>query len=159
LTPLRFIFEVERGIQDLTGDGEFWTVEVCLVTVSGVKLTCFTLFERPSPTGVVGADGRALSRFGLLALRVKGVDKDIAGAPFFELALGCLSMDLIRSSLFGERRKPLDSDLVRLETLLVVADFVNPPGVPPRLGFDGDLDNVGIWVLGCLTLVARPKDA
>jgi hypothetical protein len=130
------------------------------VTVSGVKLTCFALFERPSPTGVVGADGRALSRFGLLALRVKeGVDEGIVGAPFFELALGCLSMDLIRSSLFGERRKLLDSDLVRLEMLLEVADFVNPLGVPPRLVFGGDLDSVGIWVLGCLTLVARPKDA
>jgi hypothetical protein len=136
--------EVERGIPDLTGDGEFWKVAAFLLTVSGVKLTCFTAFELTGPLGVVGTEGRTLSRFGLLGLLVKEGIEDGFTVGFFMLELAFLRIDLTRSNLPGLRRKPLDSDFGRAFTLFVVADFGRVRGVPIKLGFDGDLDKVGI---------------
>jgi len=126
---------------DLKGDGEFGIVAAFLLTVSGVKFTCLVLLERSGP-GVVGIAGSAFSRFGLLGLRTReGIDEDAAG---FLLELGYLRMDLTRSNLPGLRKKLLDWDRGTLPTLLIVADFVIPRGVPIKLGLEGDLDRVGI---------------
>jgi hypothetical protein len=133
------ILDVERGIPDLIGDGVVWAFVTCLLTVLGVKLTCFALLERSSSTGVVGRDGRAFSRFGLLGLLVKE-----GMAIGFLLELGYLKIDLTRSNFPGLRRKPLDSDLGRLLVLVAVADFERPRGVFTKFGFDGDRESMGI---------------
>ena len=63
--------EAERGIADFIGDGEFCTAGARLSLISGVKLTFFTLFEPPSPPGVVGNEGSAPLKLGLLGLLAK----------------------------------------------------------------------------------------
>jgi hypothetical protein len=127
---------------DLKGDGDCGIVATFLLTVSGVKFICLVLLERSSP-GVVGIDGRAFSRFGLLGLLTReGIDEGAANG--FLLELGYLRIDLTRSSLPGLRKKFLDWDRGTLPMLLIVADLVRPRGVPFKLGLDGDLDRVGI---------------
>ena len=146
--------EVERGIPDFIGDEVFVTVAADLLIASCVNLTCLAAFDRSSPGGVVGTDGRALSRFGLLGLLAKlGMAEG-----FFMLELGCLNMDLTRSNLHGLRRAVSGSGF---GILLIVADLVRPRGVSvlARLGLDEDRDRVGIWVLGCLTVAARAREA
>lgn len=127
---------------DLKGDGEFGIVAAFLLTVSGVKLTCLVLLERSCP-GVVGIDGRAFSRFGLLGLlRRDGIDEGVAEG--FLLELEYLRIDLTRSSLPGLRKEVLDWDRGTLPMLRTVTDLGRPRGVPTKLGLDGDLDRVGI---------------
>ena len=117
------IFDVERGIQDFIGEGECCTVAACLLTVSGVKFTCFAGLELPIPTGVVGMEGSALSRLGLLGLLDNvGIEVGVAH-DFFALELGYLRIDLTRSNLPGLRKKLFGSDLGRLPRLFVVTDF------------------------------------
>ena len=128
---------------DFIGNGEFWTLAICFWTVSGVKSTCLAAIER-SRLGVVGTEGSALSRSGLVGLLVRVGIEDGVALGFFMLELGYLRINLTRSSFPGLRKKLLGSDFGRLLRLLVVADFVKPRGVPPRVGFDGDLDTVRI---------------
>jgi hypothetical protein len=91
---------------DLKGEGEFGIVAAFLLTVSGVKFTCLVLLERPN-LGVVGIDGRAFSRLGLLELLVReGIDDGTAEG--FLLELGYLRIDLTRPSFPGLRKKLLD---------------------------------------------------
>jgi len=119
---------------DFTGDGVF-----CIVSfgrVSGVKLTRFPPFE---PFGVVGIDGRAFSRFGLLGLVKEGMPE-----VFFRLKLGCLRIDFTRSNFPGPGWTTFDSDLGGTLRLPVVEDFGNVRGVLCKLGFEGDRDKVGI---------------
>jgi hypothetical protein len=111
---------------DLIGDGEFCTVADCLLTLSSVKLTCLTLFERSRPVGVLGIVGSAFSRFGLLGLLVK----EGMAEGFFELKLGCLRIDLTRSNFPGLRRNPFESDFGMLLRLFVVEDLGSVRGVP-----------------------------
>ena len=127
---------------DLKGEGEFGIVAAYLLTVSGVKFTCLVLLER-SNLGVVGIDGRAFSRLGLLGFLAKeGIDD--GAAEGFLLELGYLRIDLTRSSFPGLRKKLLDCDLRMLPTLFIVADFARPRVVPSKLGLDGDFERVGI---------------
>lgn len=150
--------DAERGIPDFTGEGEYCDVRLFFLTVSGVKLTCFTVLELADWRGVVGTDGRTLSRFGLLGLLVKeGID-DGFEIGFFMLALACRRIDLTRANLPGLRRKLFDSGFGRMLKLLVLDGFGRVRGVPIKLGFDGDLDKVGIWVEGVLVLTARASD-
>jgi hypothetical protein len=114
------------------------------LTVSGVKLTHFAFFEVPVPPGVVGTEGSALSRFGLLGLLDNvGIEVGIAFS-FFALELGYRRMDLTRSNLLGLRRKLFDSVRGALPRLFVVADFVKVFGVQLKLGLEGDRAKVGI---------------
>ena len=116
----------------------------CLLTVSGVKLTHFAVFEVPVPRGVVGTEGSALSRFGLLGLLDNvGIELGIAFG-FFALELGYRRMDLTRSNLLGQRRKLFGSVRGALPRLFVVADFVKVFGVEFKLGLDGDRAKAGI---------------
>lgn len=153
----RLIPEAERGKANLKGDGDCGIVAAFLLMVSGVKFTCLALLERSGP-GVVGNGGSTFSKFSLLGLLTsEGIDEGAAEVFLFEL--GYLRMDLTRSSLPGLRKKFLDWDRGTLPMLLIVADLVTPPGVPPKLGLDGDLDKVGIRVAGFLTDAARARDA
>jgi hypothetical protein len=140
----RLIFEVERGIPDFIGEGEFSIVTVCLLIVSGVKLTCFAVFEVPFPSGVVGIEGSNLLRLDLLGLLANvGIELCLA-FDFFALELGYRRMDLTRSNLLGLCKKLFGSDLGTLARLFVVADFVKILGMTFKLGLDGDRDKVGI---------------
>jgi hypothetical protein len=156
---LRLVFDVERGIPDFIGEGEFCPVAACLLTVSVVKLTCFAVFEVPFPSGVEGTEGSTLSKLGLLGLLDNvGMAVGIA-LGFFALELGYRRMDLTRSNLLGLRKRLFGSDFGALARLFVVADFVKALGVGFRFGFDGDRDKVGICVAGFVTLAARAREA
>jgi hypothetical protein len=93
-----------------------------LLTVSGVKFTCFVDFEPPISPGVVGIEGSALSKLGVLGLLHKvGIEVGIKFV-FFGLELGYLRIDLTRSNLPGLCKKFFVSDLGTL-TRFAVADF------------------------------------
>lgn len=84
----KLILDVERGMPDFIGDGEFWTVAEVLLTVSGVKFTCLTALGPPPVPGVKGIAGSAFSRLGRLGLLVnEGIDDGFA-TGFFALKLG-----------------------------------------------------------------------
>ena len=154
----RLVLDVEREIPDFIADGELWTVTECLLTVSGVKLTCFAVFEIPSLLGVAGAEGSALSRLGLLALLESVAIEAGPAYGFFVLELGYRRIDLTRSNLIGLWKKLLGSVVWAPFRVFMVADFVKVLGVAFELGFDGDRDKVGICV-GFLTLAVRAKEA
>jgi hypothetical protein len=151
--------EVDRGIPDLIGEGELWKAEAeAFCVVWGVKSTCLAVFE--AATGVVGIDGSAFSKFGLLGLLLKDGIDTCAAAGFLWLGLTCLRIDLTRSNLPGLLRLLFKGDFGSVVTLFVVADLVNFTGVPLiRFGFEGDLERVGICVDGPLTLAFRASEA
>ena len=129
----KLIFEVERGIPDFTGDGEFWLI------IPELNIACLV----PAvlcPPGVEGAGRIVFSRFGLLGLRASEGIED--GVDFFIVELGCLRIDFMRSNFPGLRKIPLIPGLGAV--MLRLADFGIPRGVAFRLGFDGDLTRVGI---------------
>lgn len=140
----RLLFETERGILDFSGDGECCEATGFLLTVSGVKLTCFADLEVTGLCGVVGRDESVFSRPSLLGLLFRDAIEDGLIVGFFILELACLSMDLTRSNLPGLRRKLLGSDFGATLTLLVVADFARPWGVPLKCFFKADFDEEGI---------------
>jgi hypothetical protein len=116
----------------------------CLLRASGVKLTCFVTFGVLMPPAVVGTEGSALSRFGLLGvLDNVGIEVGIAFG-FFALELGYRRMVLTRSNLLGLCKKLFGSIVGAIPRLFVVADFVRVFGVAFKLGLQGDLDKVGI---------------
>jgi hypothetical protein len=102
---------VDRGIEDFVGEGDWGTVLVCILTISGVKDTCLTILFESWPLGVDGRAGNCLLNSGLL-------DTDfLAPGPvvgkldgFLALALGYLSIDLSRSTLPGDLINDLGSD-------------------------------------------------
>jgi hypothetical protein len=146
-----------RGKPDFNGDGEFCSVVIFLMSDLGVAFTCTILFERSSP-GVAGRDGSSLSRYSLLGLDIVGMEVFVVTAGFPVIMIGRRRIDLKRSSLLGLlERSFIDSDLIKPPVLFIVADFTRRRGAV-RLGLDGDLDSVGIW-LGCLVLAARAREA
>jgi hypothetical protein len=107
----RLVFDVERGIPDFIGEGEFCAMLTCLLRVSGVKLTCFVAFGVPVTLAVVGTEGSALFRFGLLGL-LDNVGIEVGTTfGFFALELGYRRMDLTRSNLLGLCKKLFGSVL------------------------------------------------
>ena len=151
------MLDVEWGILDFNGDGEFCRVAMFLMAVLGVTLTCLMLFARSNP-GVLGIDGSFLTRFGLLGLLIIGIDVCIVAAGFGAPMIGRRRIDLNRSNLLGlVDRSFMDSDLVIPLKLFIVADLVKRRGTV-ILCFDGEWDNSGIW-LCCLMLVARAREA